>query len=59
MTAFFAELAFDVKNRLLHMLFGNLIDNPHIVSVGRPHVVIDVITAKGYSFLPFSISQLE
>ena len=41
----FAELAFDVKNRLLHMLFGNLIDNPHIVSIGRPRVVIDVITA--------------
>ena len=41
----FTELAFDVKNRLLHMLFGNRIDNLHIVSIGRPRVVIDVITA--------------
>ena len=41
----FAELAFDVKNRLLHMLFGNLINNLHIVSIGRPRVAIDVITA--------------
>ena len=31
----FAELAFDVKNRLLNVLFGNLIDTMRIVSMGR------------------------
>lgn len=31
----FAELAFDVKNRLLNVLFGNLIDTMRIFSMGR------------------------
>ena len=31
----FPEFAFDVKNRLLNVLFGNLIDTMRIFSMGR------------------------
>ena len=36
----FAELAFDIQNRLLNVLFGNLIDTMRILSMERLRTAI-------------------